>query len=147
MPATPAGVLLLRTHTVRHDLQCMCIWSKMWGLVWLQVVQSARQALTVCEQKDTDKVALEYDSRNPFDLCSVTFTPIYRGNQYAEDPYTKARFAIQAVGGIFKILDQGQQQEPTSGTCRCFAAAATAADVWLHAQLLGLSVLSLTCYA
>lgn len=24
---------------------------------------------------------LNYDARNPFDICSVTFTPIYRGNK------------------------------------------------------------------
>ena len=48
--------------------------------------------LALCEQKGTDKVALQYDARNPFDICSLTFTPIYRGNQFCEDPYTKARW-------------------------------------------------------
>ncbi len=44
----------------------------------LQIATQARQVLTLCEQKGTDKVQLEYDPRNPFDICSLTFTPIYR---------------------------------------------------------------------
>ena len=48
--------------------------------------------LQLCEARGADRVPLEYDARNPFDICSLTFTPIYRGNQYAEDPYTKARW-------------------------------------------------------
>jgi hypothetical protein len=67
------------------------------------VAQSAKQALAVCEQKGTDKVQLEYDSRNPFDLCSLTFTPIYRGNQYAEDPYTKARCAPKTCMSTYEL--------------------------------------------
>ncbi len=50
-----------------------------------------RQVLAACERSPADAVELNYDPRNPFDICSLTFTPIYRGNQYAEDPYTKAR--------------------------------------------------------
>ena len=57
----------------------------------MQIQQSAKQVLGVCEQKGTDKLQLDYDPRNPFDICSMTFTPIYRGNPYAEDPFTKAR--------------------------------------------------------
>ena len=64
--------------------------------MWLQIQQSAKQVLGVCEQKGTDKLQLDYDPRNPFDICSLTFTPIYRGNPYTEDPYTKARCAASS---------------------------------------------------
>jgi hypothetical protein len=57
----------------------------------LQIAAQAQQVLGLCEARGSDKVALEYDARNPFDICSLTFTPIYRGNQFSEDPYTKAR--------------------------------------------------------
>jgi len=59
--------------------------------VHMQIQQLAKQVLGGCEQKGTEKLQLDYDPRNPFDICSATFTPIYRGNPYAEDPYTKAR--------------------------------------------------------
>lgn len=44
----------------------------------MQMSDSARQLLAVCEKNPSDAVQLNYDPRNPFDLCSITFTPIYR---------------------------------------------------------------------
>lgn len=43
------------------------------------MAQQARQVLAACEKTPTDVVVLDYDPRNPFDVCSITFTPIYRG--------------------------------------------------------------------
>ncbi len=43
---------------------------------------------------------VNYDPRNPFDICSLTFTPIYRGSKYAEDPYTGARFQTSCAGQL-----------------------------------------------
>ena len=79
-----------------------------------KVVAQARQVLAACEQQDggspTNAIAdLEYDGRNPFDLCSVTFTPIYRGSPFAEDPFSGARFQpscegqVSPVGGVSRI--------------------------------------------
>lgn len=46
---------------------------------WLaQTAQQANQYLAHCERNPRDEVVLNYDARNPFDLCSITFTPIYR---------------------------------------------------------------------
>jgi coatomer protein complex subunit alpha (xenin) len=44
----------------------------------------ARQVLAACEKSPCDALQLNYDPRNPFDICSVTFTPIYRGNKVSE---------------------------------------------------------------
>jgi coatomer protein complex subunit alpha (xenin) len=41
----------------------------------------ARQVLAACEKNPSDAEQLAYDPRNPFDICSITFTPIYRGNK------------------------------------------------------------------
>ena len=83
-----------------------------------KVVAQARQVLAACEQQQQEQSGgspanaiadLEYDERNPFDLCSVTFTPIYRGSPFAEDPFSGARFQPQCegqvspVGGISRI--------------------------------------------
>lgn len=43
------------------------------------MAQQARQVLAACEKSPVDAVVLDYDPRNPFDVCSITFTPIYRG--------------------------------------------------------------------
>ena len=47
-------------------------------LAWVQIAAQARQYLAACEKSPTDAVQLNYDPRNPFDLCSITFTPIYK---------------------------------------------------------------------
>ena len=44
----------------------------------LQMSQQAKQVLMACERTPTDEVELDYDPRNPFDTCPLTFTPIYR---------------------------------------------------------------------
>ena len=45
------------------------------------MAQQARQVLAACEKSPSDALKLDYDPRNPFDVCSVTFTPIYRGKR------------------------------------------------------------------
>ena len=49
-----------------------------WQWSRLQMGQKVRQVLTACERTPTDAMQINYDPRNPFDLCSLTFTPIYR---------------------------------------------------------------------
>lgn len=51
-------------------------------------MEQARQVLTACEKTPTDAHKINYDPRNPFDICSLTFTPVYKGSKYAEDGYT-----------------------------------------------------------
>ncbi|KXZ40981.1 hypothetical protein GPECTOR_1057g334 [Gonium pectorale] len=40
--------------------------------------EQARTLLMACEKNPSDAVKLNYDPRNPFDLCALTFTPIYQ---------------------------------------------------------------------
>jgi len=53
-----------------------------------KIADQARQVLTACEKAPNDAHRIEYDPRNPFDICSITFTPIYKGSKFAEDPFT-----------------------------------------------------------
>lgn len=46
----------------------------------MQMSQQAKQVLMACERTPTDEVELNYDPRNPFDTCPLTFTPIYRSD-------------------------------------------------------------------
>ena len=71
----------------------------------LQAAQKARTVLAACEKNPSDEVPINYDARNPFDLCSITFTPIYRGSKYVEDPYTGARFQPQCTGQLSPLGD------------------------------------------
>lgn len=69
----------------------------------LQIADQARQVLAACEKSPSDAVQLRYDPRNPFDICALTFTPIYRGSKFAEDPYTGARFQPECAGQVRKM--------------------------------------------
>ena len=44
----------------------------------VQLLHRGKQYLALCERNPTDAVQLSYDARNPFDLCSLTYTPIYK---------------------------------------------------------------------
>jgi coatomer protein complex subunit alpha (xenin) len=68
-----------------------------------KMAAQARQVLAACEKSPVDEAPVDYDPRNPFDLCSITFSPIYRGNKFVEDPYTKARFQPQCAGQISPV--------------------------------------------
>lgn len=70
-----------------------------------QIADQARQVLAACEKTPTDTVQVRYDTRNPFDICSLTFTPIYRGSKYVEDPYTGARFQPECAGQLSPLGD------------------------------------------
>ncbi|GFH22099.1 coatomer subunit alpha [Haematococcus lacustris] len=70
-----------------------------------KVVEQARQVLTACEKSPTDATRINYDPRNPFDICCITFTPIYKGSKFVEDPYTGARFQPDCNGQISPLGD------------------------------------------
>lgn len=68
-----------------------------------KMAQAARQVLAACEKTPTDEAPVNYDPRNPFDVCSATFTPIYRGSKFVEDKYTGARFQPSAEGEVSPV--------------------------------------------
>ncbi|KAL4423494.1 hypothetical protein ABPG77_003627 [Micractinium sp. CCAP 211/92] len=80
-----------------------------------KMAAQARQVLAACEKSPTDAVQLNYDPRNPFDICSITFTPIYRGNKFVEDPYTKARFQPECAGQVSPVGDLSKVGLEASG--------------------------------
>jgi coatomer protein complex subunit alpha (xenin) len=80
-----------------------------------KMAQQARQVLAACEKAPTDAVAVNYDPRNPFDVCSLTFTPIYRGNKFVEDPYTGARFQPSCAGQVSPVGDLARIGADVSG--------------------------------
>jgi hypothetical protein len=76
-------MLLLLLLVTRSDLPCLflCALPRCEHVLCAAVKQmalQARQVLAACEKTPTDEVPVNYDPRNPFDICCVTFTPIYR---------------------------------------------------------------------
>ena len=86
-----------------------------------KMAAQARQVLAACEKNPVDELQLAYDPRNPFDLCSATFTPIYRGNKYVEDPFTKARFQPECAGQVCPVGEVSKIGAEASGLVNCIA--------------------------
>jgi len=80
-----------------------------------KIADQARQVLAACEKAPTDAVKINYDPRNPFDICSITFSPVYKGSKYAEDPYTGARFQPSCEGQLSPLGDIVQVGADASG--------------------------------
>lgn len=69
------------------------------------VVTKARQVLAHGDRTPQDEIPLDYDPRNPFVVCGLTFTPIYRGNREVSCPYCTARFKPEAGGQVCAVCD------------------------------------------
>ncbi|CAG9460202.1 unnamed protein product [Pedinophyceae sp. YPF-701] len=68
-----------------------------------KMAAQARQVLAACEKNLADEVDLQYDPRTPFDVCAVTWTPVYRGKSSATCPLSGARFQPQCAGQVSPI--------------------------------------------
>lgn len=72
-------------------------------------VAECMQVLAACEADPVDAEKIAYDPRNPFDLCPVSLTPIYRGTHSVLCPYSGAKCSpehegkVSPVGGIAQI--------------------------------------------
>ena len=73
----------------------------------------ARQVLAACEKSPSDAVPLAYDARNPFDICSLTFTPIYRGNKVGGPRGCCGGGGVAELGGVVWVERGG----PACGIC------------------------------
>lgn len=43
-----------------------------------KIAEQVRGVLATCDKAPTDVTKVNYDPRNPFDICSLTFSPIYK---------------------------------------------------------------------
>lgn len=70
-----------------------------------EVAQQARKILQACEVNLVDEHSLEYDEHNPFNLCAVTYRPIYKGKPEEKCPLCGASFAPQYKGTLCTICE------------------------------------------
>ncbi|KAL4183789.1 hypothetical protein AMTRI_Chr11g156850 [Amborella trichopoda] len=81
----------------------------------------ARQVLQICERNPKDASQLNYDFRNPFILCGLTFVPIYHGQKSVLCPYCTAKFVPGIEGQICTVCNLAVIGLDASGLV-CFAA-------------------------
>ncbi|XP_047126355.1 coatomer subunit alpha isoform X1 [Hydra vulgaris] len=80
-----------------------------------EVAQQTRKILQACEKSPTNAVVLDYDELNPFSICAVTYTPIYRGKPEEKCPLCQASYKPQYKGTICKICEVAEVGRPSSG--------------------------------
>jgi len=55
-----------------------------------EISTQARKVIQLCDANPGDAVKLDYDERNPFVTCAISFKPIYRGSPMARCSYCKS---------------------------------------------------------
>lgn len=57
-----------------------------------EFVSQARKVIKFAEQNPKNELNVDYDERNPFVVCSISFKPIYRGSAMVRCPYCSSAF-------------------------------------------------------
>uniref|UniRef100_A0ACB8G8D4 Uncharacterized protein n=1 Tax=Sphaerodactylus townsendi TaxID=933632 RepID=A0ACB8G8D4_9SAUR len=68
-----------------------------------EVAQQTRKILTACEKNPTDAYQLNYDMHNPFDICAISYRPIYRGKPVEKCPLSGACYCPEFRGQICRV--------------------------------------------
>ncbi|GBP06275.1 Coatomer subunit alpha; Proxenin [Eumeta japonica] len=68
-----------------------------------EVAQQARKILQACEKTPTDEHQLLYDEHNPFNICGITYKPIYRGKPEEKCSLCSASFFPEHKGKLCPV--------------------------------------------
>eukprot|EP01104_Vermistella_antarctica_P001204 TRINITY_DN1125_c0_g1_i5.p3 TRINITY_DN1125_c0_g1~~TRINITY_DN1125_c0_g1_i5.p3 ORF type:complete len:301 (+),score=93.05 TRINITY_DN1125_c0_g1_i5:26-904(+) len=64
------------------------------------IATQARKIVRFAEQNPRDEKPLKYDERNPFVVCSISLTPIYRGSAKVACPFCGSSFMPEHAGKV-----------------------------------------------
>nr|XP_032523631.1 coatomer subunit alpha [Danaus plexippus plexippus] len=68
-----------------------------------EVAQQARKILQACEKTPTDEHQLSYDEHNPFNICGISYKPIYRGKPEEKCSLCSASFMPEHKGKLCPV--------------------------------------------
>ncbi|KAG6451217.1 coatomer subunit alpha isoform X2 [Manduca sexta] len=68
-----------------------------------EVAQQARKILQACEKTPTDEHQLFYDEHNPFNICGISYKPIYRGKPEEKCSLCGASFMPEHKGKLCPV--------------------------------------------
>ncbi|KAF6161820.1 hypothetical protein GIB67_008581 [Kingdonia uniflora] len=77
--------------------------------------RTARQVLKNAERNLIDEHELNYDFRNPFVVCAVTYVPIYRGQKDIACSYCNSRFVPDYQGQLCTVCNLAVAGADASG--------------------------------
>eukprot|EP01116_Phalansterium_solitarium_P014778 TRINITY_DN325_c0_g2_i1.p1 TRINITY_DN325_c0_g2~~TRINITY_DN325_c0_g2_i1.p1 ORF type:complete len:1233 (+),score=516.79 TRINITY_DN325_c0_g2_i1:73-3771(+) len=64
------------------------------------VAVQAKKMVKFCETNNDNASQLNYNEKNPFVICGISFTPIYKGSAQVNCPYCQASFLPQHKGKV-----------------------------------------------
>lgn len=79
------------------------------------VAQQARKILQACEMNLSDEHSLEYDEHNPFNLCAVTYKPIYKGKPEEKCPLCGASYMPSYKGMLCNVCEVAEVGKDSVG--------------------------------
>ena len=81
----------------------------------LTAALQARQVLAAGERNPRNALEISYDEFTDFEVCGVTFTPIYKGSPLVQCPYTGAFFLPEYKGKLDPLTRLTEIGAPASG--------------------------------
>lgn len=78
-------------------------------------ISQARKIKTASERSGSDAVEIEYDHFAEFDICAASFTPIYSGQPFVQDPFTGAKYHPKFQGELCRVSQVTEIGAPASG--------------------------------
>ena len=67
------------------------------------MAMNAKKIIQASGNDTKDENPVNYDERNPFEICAGTFQPIYRGKPHVVCPFTQTFYVPELVGSIDTI--------------------------------------------
>ncbi|KAI5777220.1 coatomer WD associated region-domain-containing protein [Geopyxis carbonaria] len=77
--------------------------------------ENARAVKSRCERTPTNAIDIEYDQFAEFDICAASYTPIYAGQPFVQDPFTGAKYLPKYKGQVCRISQVTEIGAPASG--------------------------------
>jgi len=65
-----------------------------------EVATRAKKVVKFCETNNNNAHNLNYNERNPFVVCGISFVPIYKGNPSITCPFCQASFLPEHKGKL-----------------------------------------------
>ena len=75
----------------------------------------ARQRIAAGDRNPRNAVEISYDEFTPFEVCAVSYTPIYKGSSVVHCPYTDASFLPEYKGQLDPLTELTEIGAPASG--------------------------------
>ncbi|XP_022914728.1 coatomer subunit alpha [Onthophagus taurus] len=80
-----------------------------------EVAQQTRKLLLACDNNLTDELNLQYDEHNPFNLCGLSYKPIYRGNAEEKCPLCSTSYLPEYKGSLCNVCEVSEIGMKCSG--------------------------------